>query len=128
MNVQTPNALRRVLSGNAIFCGFGGLVCLSAPGVISAILGLDVAPIIRMLGIGLIGYAGLVYFMASRPVILQQFVLVAICVDSAWVLGSILLLLTGWLPLSVAGKWTVGLLAVIVDLFATLQWWEWRKM
>jgi hypothetical protein len=128
MNVQTPNTLRYVLFGNAIFCGLGGLVCASGPGVISAILGLDIAPVILILGISLIGYAGFIYFMASRPVILRQFVLFAICIDSAWVLGSILLLLTGWLPLSVAGKWSVGILAVIVDLFASLQFMEWRKM
>ena len=58
----------------------------------------------------------------------RQFALFVICVDSAWVLGSILLLLTNWLPLSVEGKWTVGLVAVIVDMFATLQFLEWRKM
>jgi hypothetical protein len=114
--------------GNAIFCGFCGLVCLSASGVISALLGLEVAPVIQILGIGLIVSAGLVYFMASRPIISRQFVLFITLVDSAWVLSSILLLLTGRQPLSVAGKWSVSLLAMSVDVFATLQFIEWRKM
>jgi hypothetical protein len=44
------------------------------------------------------------------------------------VLASIILLVTGWIPFSVAGNWAVGIVAMIVDLFATLQFLGWRKM
>jgi hypothetical protein len=95
---------------------------------ISTFLGVQAGPFILAFGISFLGYAGLVYYQASHPVISRPFVFFAICVDSAWVLGSILLLLTDWPPFALSGKWTVGLLAVVVDLFATLQFMEWRKM
>ena len=65
---------------------------------------------------------------ASRAEISRSFVLFAILGDASWVLLSILWLITGWVPLSVEGKWAVGVVAVIVDVFATLQFFEWRKM
>jgi hypothetical protein len=128
MNHQASNTLRRVLFGDAIFCGLSGLVLAAGSGVISAFLGLEAAPVIPTLGAGLIGYAGFVYFMASRPVFPRQFVLFASLANSALVLAGILLLLTNWFPFSLAGKWIIGLVAVILDLFATLQFMEWRKM
>jgi hypothetical protein len=39
-----------------------------------------------------------------------------------------MLLLTNWVPFTVEGKWAVGIIAAIVDVFATLQFIEWRKM
>jgi hypothetical protein len=47
---------------------------------------------------------------------------------TGWGLASIILLLAGWPPFSPAGKWAVGIVAIIVDLFATLQFLQWRKM
>jgi hypothetical protein len=128
MNHQVSNTLRRVLFGNAIFCGLSGLVLAAGSGVISVFLGLVAAPVILTLGAGLIGYAGFVYFVASRPAFSRQLVLFASLANSALVLAGILLLLTNWFPFSLAGKWIIGLVAVILDLFATLQFMEWRKM
>jgi hypothetical protein len=83
---------------------------------------------ILLLGIGLVGYAALLYLNASGPEISRSFVLFAVLCDSTWVLLSILLLITNWVPFSVSGKWAVGIVAAIVDVFATLQFFEWRKM
>ncbi len=99
-----------------------------ASNAVSSFLGLDAALIIFALGIGLVGYAGLIYLKASRPTITREFVLFAIIADSAWVLGSVLLLITNWIPFSVEGKWAIGIIAAIVDMFATLQFMEWRKI
>ena len=48
--------------------------------------------------------------------------------DLLWVAGSILLLLGGWLPMSMGGMWAVGIVADIVAIFAILQYVGWRRM
>ena len=129
MNTTTNQTfIRRILYGNAIFSGVSGLLFLVASNPIAKFLGLDASLVVLILGIGLVGYAVLIYTNASRVEISSAFVLFAIIGDSAWVLLSIILLLTSWVPFSVEGKWAVGIIAVIVDIFATLQFLEWRKM
>jgi hypothetical protein len=44
-----------------------------------------------------------------------------VVLDILWVLGSIILLFGGSLPLTLAGKWTIALLAEAVATFAILQ-------
>jgi len=95
---------------------------------IAAFIGLDMPLAILALGVGLVGYAALIYMNASHPAISPRFVLFAVVCDSLWVLLSIILLLTNWVPFTLGGKWAVGIVAAIVDVFATLQFFEWRKM
>jgi hypothetical protein len=129
MSVQTNStAIRRILYGNAIFSGLSGLFLAVASNQIAQFLGVDAPLAILFIGIGLAGYTILLYMKASRPEISRSFVLIAIIGDSLWVLLSIILLLTGWIPFSPEGKWAVGIVATVVDVFATLQFIEWRKM
>ena len=129
MNTSMNQTLiRRILYGNAIFSGVSGLLFIVASRPIANFIGLDASIAILVLGIGLVGYGALIYTNASRPEISPSFVLFAIIGDSSWVLLSILLLVTGWISFSMEGKWAVGIIAVIVDIFATLQFLEWRKM
>jgi hypothetical protein len=44
------------------------------------------------------------------------------------VLLSILLLLAPGLDFTPEAKWAIGITAVCVDVFATLQFLEWRRM
>ena len=126
----SPNQtiIRSILYGNAIFSGVSGLLFILASNVIANFIGLGSSPVILVIGIGLAGYAVLIYVNASRKKISRSFVLTAVISDSVWVLLSILLLTTGWVQFSVDGKWTVGLITMLVDVFATLQFIEWRKM
>jgi hypothetical protein len=120
--------LRRILYSNAMFSGVSGLLFIIASRPIANFMGLDASLAVLVPGIGLVGYAALIYTNVSRAEISPSFVLFAIIGDSSWVLLSILLLVTGWVPFSMEGKWAVGIIAVIVDIFATLQFLEWRKM
>ena len=129
MIAQTNFTLvRRVLSGNAIFSGMSGLLLAFASNPIASFLGIDTPLVVLILGIGLVGYAALIYTNVSRAEISRSFVLTAIIADSVWVVLSVILLVTGWVPFSTEGKWAVGIIAVIVDIFATVQFLEWRKM
>ena len=120
--------IRRILYGNALFSGVSGLLFIFASSPIAEFIGLNSSLAILIIGIGLAGYAALIYANASRAEISSSFVLFAVIGDSTWVLLSIVLLLTGWVTFSVEGKWAVGIIAAMVDVFATLQLIEWRKM
>ena len=129
MSAQTNSTtIRRILYGNAIFSGVSGLLFTIASNPIAKFIGVDAPLVILSIGVGLASYAALIYVNASRVEISRPFVLTAVISDSVWVLLSILLLITGWVSFSVEGKWAVGIIAVIVDVFATLQFIEWRKM
>lgn len=126
--LRSSTPIRSILYGNALFSGVSGLLSIFASQPIARAIGIDMPLVILILGIGLVGYAALIYFNASRPQISRSFVLFAVVCDTIWVLLSIILLLTNWIPFSVPGKWAIGILAAIVDVFATLQFFEWRKM
>src|SRR5260221_13009562 len=123
----SPNqtSIRRILYSNTIFSGVSGLLFILASNVIANFIGLESSPVILVIGIGLGGYGMLNYVNASRKEISRSFVLTAVISDSVWVLLSILLLTTGWVQFSVDGKWTVGLITILVDAFGTLQFLEW---
>jgi hypothetical protein len=130
MNNQSQfTNIRRVLYANAIFCGVSGLAFTFASKPIAVFLGIaSSSGILLGLGIVLMIYADIVYIFAKKDDISKGFVLFVIIADSLWVLDSILLLVTNWVPFTVEGKWAIGIIAVIVDLFATFQFFEWRKM
>jgi hypothetical protein len=126
--IRSSSPIRSILYANAIFSGVSGLLFVIASQPIARFLGINMPWVILILGIGLVGYAALLYLNASRPEISRSFVLFAVVADSVWVLLSIILLLTNWVPFTVSGKWVVGILAALVDVFAMLQFFEWRKM
>ncbi len=128
MLVQNQITLRRVLSGNAITSGLFGLLLLVDSGLIARFLGFDSPLALLVVGLVAVTYAALLAFNLSRPSLRRGFVLLTVIGDSAWVLLSVLLLVAGWVPLSLSAKWAIGLAAALVDVFATLQFLEWRKM
>ena len=121
--------LRRVLQGNAVFSTASGLLFLFGGEAVARFLGLpDAASIMMVMSVGLFLWAGLTLWVATQatPHRLQVFLIIE--GDLLWVAASIILLLTGWLPLSTAGMWGVAFVADIVALFAILQYVGWRRM
>lgn len=121
-------SIRHILVGNAVFSAVSGVFLTLAPRPVSTFLGLDDSRAIFILGLVAITYAVLLFYSASRPPVSRGFVLFTVLADSLWVAVSILLLVTGWVPFSVEGKWAVGIAAMLVDVFATLEFLAWRKM
>ena len=128
MNIQTNSSkLHQILNANAVFSATTGLIFLLAAKPLAQFLS-TTAPVMYVLAIGLLGYAALIAFNTFRPVISRGFVLFAVIGDTAWVLLSILLLIAPGCEFTSAAKWAIGITAVCVDLFATLQFLEWHKM
>ncbi len=128
MNTPNPQfTLRRVLDANAMFSATGGLFFLLAAKPLGEFLG---APplVMTILTVVMFGYAALITFNTSRADISRGFALFTVIGDSAWVLGSILLLVLPIFNFTPEAKWAIGVTAICVDIFATLQFMEWRKM
>jgi hypothetical protein len=126
MNIQTNQShLRQIIIANAVFSATSGLFFLLAARPLAEFLS-TTPQIMFLLAVVMFGYAVLLAFNATRPAISRAFTLFTVIGDSAWVLLSILLLLTPWFTSE--AKWAIGITAICVDIFATLQFLEWRKM
>ena len=119
--------LSRLLVANATFCFTSGLILALAANPLAGFLD-TTPPVTRGLGIALMLYGIWVGFNATRPVISRGFTLFSTIVDSVWVLLSILLLALPVFDFTPEAKWGIGIIAIFVDAFATLQFLQWRRM
>lgn len=115
--------LRRTLQANGIFSGVSGFTFTIGVGPITTFLGVGSPIILLVIGLMLLLYAVLLFLTAARQPIDRQAGFLYATIDSIWVVGSIMLLLTNWVPLTAGGKWSVGLVAAVVALFAELQFY-----
>jgi NADH:ubiquinone oxidoreductase subunit 6 (subunit J) len=128
MNIQTdPFNLRHILNANAMFSATSGLFFFLAARPLAEFLGARL-PIMYILAVVMFGYAALIALNTHRPTISREFVLFTVIGDSAWVLLSIILLLAPGFNFTPEAKWAIGVTAICVDIFATIQFLEWRKM
>jgi hypothetical protein len=125
--INHPPTLHHVLHTNAVFSFTSGLFFLLARNPFAEFLNVPTA-VMSVLAAGLFGYALLIAANIFRPEINRSFVLLTVIGDSAWVLGSILLLILPMFSFSSEAKWAIGITAICVDIFATLQFLEWRKI
>lgn len=119
--------LSRILLANGVFCSTSGLIFLLAAKPLSGFLN-TVPVVMSVLGIGLIAYGAWVIYTATRRLITNFFSLFVIGADLLWVLFSVLLLILPAFNFSAEAKWAIGITAICVDLFATVQFLEWRKI
>lgn len=121
VTVAPDRLLRRVLQANMVFSGLSGLLLAVGAGPLSRWLGIPAAWILVVIGIGLLGFAWQLFQTAKQsPIDLGQANAILL-MDVAWVIGSALLLFTGWVAFSTAGWWAVLLVADVVAAFAILE-------
>ncbi|MEW5938910.1 MAG: hypothetical protein AB1750_04555 [Chloroflexota bacterium] len=127
MNTRDPRStLRRVLDANAVFSATSGLYFLLAAKPLGEFLG--ASPLVMAaLAVVRFGYAALVALGASRANVSRGFVLFTVLADSTWLLGSVLMLVLPLFHFTTDAKWAIGVTAICMDAFATLQFLEWRK-
>lgn len=113
--------LRTILKENGVFSTVSGLAFIGAATPIATFLGFEMPLILTIIGVGLLLFAADLFYIATRPVLNQYLVIGIIIADVIWVIGSIILLVTDFVPLTTAGQWAVGIVAAIVALFAQLQ-------
>jgi hypothetical protein len=125
-NVQ-PGLLRLALRADAIFCLATGAISLVEAQPLGALLG--VAPLaLSILGAVVAVYGAFLLYTAAQAQISRRIALVALVLDAIWVIDSLVLLIGGWLPLTSAGMWTIGLVALAVATLAELKFFGLRRM
>jgi hypothetical protein len=134
MTASSDRLLRRTLWGNAIFSVLSGAVLAIFAGPFAAIaahepttLGLELAIIFELLGLGVIGFGLLCAGIASRATLPAGWARVIFAADLAWVLGSILVLAlpASWTTVGVAG---IVVVALIVADLAILEYLGLRRL
>ncbi len=119
--------LRRVLRLNAANCVVSGTALAVAAGPIDDLLDTGHPGWIRLVGLGLLPFAALCWWVAAGPLQRLRSVTPFIVVgDVNWVLASLVTVLLGWY--SGGGIVAVLLMAVVVDTFAVLQFVGWRRL
>lgn len=115
------NLLHQALLANGIFSSISGLVFMVSSAPIAAFLGVDFNAVLIALGLALVLFGLGVLWLSSRPEIPRSLAILVTVLDLAWVLGSIILLVSGIIPLTPEGKWAIAIIADIVAVFAILQ-------
>lgn len=120
--------LSNALLANALFSGLSGLVFALDAGFLADFTGINSPFAFVMIGIGLLGFAAYLWQLRkSAPDYNASIVWGVIAADLLWVAGSAALLLSDALPLTVAGKWAVGMIADVVLGFAVWQYFGLRR-
>ena len=119
--------VRRTLLGNALFSEITGLALLLFSVPIARFLGVAPSWPLLVLGSGLLLFGVQVYTAwRSRPLD-RRGVMTTVALDAGWVVASAVLLIGGWLPLSLGGAWAVLLIADVVATFGVLQYLGLRR-
>ncbi len=126
---SSETLLRRALAANAGFSLLTGSVCWLAAEQVASFVGIPILEA-KALGLNLEVFAVGIFFLLTRDLSktwARNVVGGIIALDVLWVVGSAALLMSA-APLTVAGKWTVGIIAMVVADFAFFQWRGWRGM
>ncbi|HLF00588.1 MAG TPA: hypothetical protein VI547_01335 [Anaerolineales bacterium] len=125
---STPVLLRRALLGNAIFSTITGGLFVVGASPLSALIGLPSPAILIVMGLGVIGYAAFLFRAIRLDSIPRSLAVTTLVADSVWVVASVALLVTDWVPFTPEGKWLVAIIADLVGLFALLEFIGLRQM
>ena len=115
MSTNNSNLLRNALYGNAVFSGLCGIAFTIFSKPISNFLGISASWIILVVGIGLAGYAWLIYTAAKANPVNTNIANFAIYADLIWVIVSAVLIFTNFMPFTTSGKWAIAIVADILD-------------
>ena len=112
--------LRYTLLADAVASGTTGLMMIAAAGLLEGLLGLPTA-LMREAGLVLVPYVAFVAWVGTRAAIARPAVQAIIAMNVLWVLGSVALLVGGFVAPTVLGYAFVIMQAVVVGVLAELQ-------
>jgi hypothetical protein len=118
---------RRIFLCNAVFGSALGVVLLVGSSPIATFLGLDAPVLLFVLGGLLLAFAGILVWIVARQRISRLMLLGMGIIDSACVLGSIVLLLLPGLPFTSGGKWAIAFFALLIADFAGVELYASRQ-
>ncbi len=120
--------LRNTLKGNALFSVVSGAAFLLGAGALASLMGVDQPILLAVLGVGVIGFAFAVFYVANQTPLDSNKGRIILVMDILWVVGSVLLLIADPLSFTNEGKWAVLIIADIVGVFAILEYLGLRRL
>lgn len=124
---HSTNFLRYALLADAVASGATGLLLIAGAGLLEGFLGLPVA-LMREAGLVLVPYVAFVAWVGTRETISRPAVQAVIALNVLWVLGSAGLLVSGWVVPTLLGYAFVIAQAIVVGVFAELQFIGLRRI
>ena len=118
--------LRRALLADAIFSGASALLLSLGAGALAPLLDLPQA-LLRETGLFLIAYTALVGWLGTRPSMPRALVAIVVAGNAAWTIASVALLFSGWVTPNLLGEILVAAQAIVVGVFAELQYVGMRR-
>jgi hypothetical protein len=123
--VRSP-LLRTVLAVDAALSGLSGAVLALDAGMLAGPLGLS-PDLMRPVGIFLVGYAGLLAWLAARPALPRKAVWALVALNVVWAVESVMLLALRWAEPTGLGLGVVLAQAAGVLLVADLYYLALRR-
>jgi len=127
MLVSQVSPLRRVLLADALVSGATGLLMFGGAGFLASLLDLP-QPLLSYAGLVLLPYGALVAWVGTRENLQRPAVWTVILANALWTVDSIVLLLSGWVAPNTLGYAFVIAQALVVALFAAMQYRGIRRM
>ena len=119
-NATSPSFLHRVLVLDAALCLAAGLALLAGAGVVAGLLGLP-AGLLRGAGLALLPVAAFIVWLVRQPTPPRPALQALVALNLAWVAGSLVLLVSGWVSPTLLGTGFVLAQAAMVAAFAVLE-------
>ena len=114
----------RILQLNAGATAGCAIGMIAARSVLPALFGLESSLLVDVTAVGLLAYAGALGLAAKGRDVSREAMLFFAVVDAAWVVGSAVVLMTFWAELAILARILVIAVALVVELFALLQFRE----
>jgi hypothetical protein len=124
--IRPSMLLRRALQADAIFSGASALLLSFGAAALAPLLHLPEA-LLRETGLFLVAYTALVGWLGTRPSLPKALVAIVVAGNAAWTIASVALLFSGWVTPNVLGEVLVAAQAIVVGVFAELQYVGWRR-
>ncbi|BAN45871.1 hypothetical protein [Metapseudomonas resinovorans] len=124
--IHASPLLRRALQADALVSGAAGLLMLLANQPLSTLLGLPQALLLGA-GLAMLPWCAALLWLARREALARPAVWAVIAVNVAWVLDSLLLLVSGWVQPTPLGVAYVIAQALAVVVFAEMQFFGLRR-
>ena len=118
--LASPDLLRRMLVIDAVTSGGFAIALIAAAEPLSDLLGLPVA-LLRWVGVAIMPFVLMVGWAGLRGAAPAGIVRVIVIANAAWVVASVGLLLSGWVTPTALGTAFVVAQAILVGLYAELQ-------
>jgi hypothetical protein len=113
---------RRTMLANASFTAASAVFIFIARESLYPLFALASPALLAAIAAGLLLYAGSLAVAARRQPPDRRALLTAAVLDAGWVVGSVIVLIATWTQLAPAGRVPLIAAALIVEVFATLQY------